>query len=125
MLTDVLIDLQSHDRPLSTAARALGAAGINIDGLSGPSTVDDKLAGHLLVEDAAAASRVLEDAGVKVLRCQDVLVADIADRPGGLSELYDRAGFSSVDFAYLTARGQIVIGIEDPDKLRDAREKLG
>lgn len=125
MPTDVVIDLRSHDRPLSTAARALGAAGVNIEGLSGPSTVDDKLAGHLLVDDAATASRVLEDAGVAVLRCQDVLVADIVDRPGALSELYERADLSSVDFAYLTTRGKIVIGIEDPEKLRTAREKLG
>ena len=46
MPTDILFDLRSHDRPLSTAARAPGPAGLNIEGLSGPTSVDDTLAGH-------------------------------------------------------------------------------
>lgn len=121
MPTDILIDLKSHERPLYTAAKALGDAGINIDGLSGPSTVDERLVGHLLVEDPASAIKVLEDAGVKVVLSQDVLVLDIADKPGALAELYDRAQVLSVDFAYLNAHAQIVIGTE---KLAEVREIL-
>jgi hypothetical protein len=63
--TDILIDLKSHDKPLSTAARALGEARVNIEGLSGPSTVDDLLVGHLLVENPDAARTALEAAGVR------------------------------------------------------------
>lgn len=129
MLTDILFDLQSHDRPLSTAARALGAAGINIDGLSGPTTVNDVLAGHLLVEQAEEATSALEQAGLRVIRQQDVLVVSIEDRPGALADLYARLEaipeFSSVDFAYLSTRGQIVMGIDPPGQLLAVRQALG
>lgn len=103
---------------LSAAARALGAAGINIDGLSGPSIVDDRLVRHLLVEDAAAATKALEGANIAIVREQDVPVVDIEDRPGALADLYDRAGFTRVDFANLTTGGQIVIGAEQRDQAR-------
>lgn len=124
MPTDIRIDLKSHARPLGTAARALGSAGVNIDGLSGPSTVDDETVGHLLVEDPEAATRVLEEAGVRVVGQQEVLVVEIADRPGALAELYEQVELASVDFAYLTTRGKIVIGL-DPETLRTARRTLG
>lgn len=123
MPTDILIDLRSHERPVGTAARALGAAGINIEGLSGPSTRGELRVGHLLVEDPDAATQVLEQAGVRVVDRQDVLVVDIDDRPGALAELYERFDMSSVDFAYLATRGRIAIGVA-PDMLQAAREAL-
>lgn len=129
MPTDILFDLRSHERPLSTAARALGAAGLNIEGLSGPTTVDDVLAGHLLVEDADAATRTLEAAGLRVIRQQEVLVTVIEDRPGALADLYEKlhavSEFHSVDFGYLTTRGQLVIGIDPPQALTPVRRALG
>ena len=122
-------DLNSHDRPLGTAARALGAAGINIDGLSGPTTDHGVSAGHLLVEDAARATSVLEEAGLRVIRQQDVLVLDIENRPGALADLYAKLHaipeYSGVDFAYLTTRGQIVLGIDPPKALPAVRNALG
>lgn len=124
MPTDILIDLNSHDRPLSTAARALGAAGVNIEGLSGPSTHGEDLVGHLLVADPEAAIRALEQAGLRVVQQQDVLVVDITDRPGALAELYEQADLSSVDFAYLATGGRIVMGLE-PERLQAARTTLG
>jgi hypothetical protein len=128
MPTDILFDLRSHDRPLGTAARALGAAGINIEGLSGPTTDRGVLAGHLLGEDAARASAVLEQAGLRIIRLQDVLVLDIEDRPGALADLYARLhaipAYSGVDFAYLTTRGRIVMGIDPPDQLGTVRDAL-
>ena len=124
MPTDILIDLHSLERPLSTAARALGAAGINIEGLSGPTSRGEQLVGHLLVEDPDPAVQALEQAGVRVVQRQDVLVVDVVDRPGALAELYDQADLSSVDFAYLTTRGRIVMGLE-PERLQAARKTLG
>jgi hypothetical protein len=67
----------------------------------------------------------MEAAGVGVVRVQDVLVADIEDRPGALAELYEKGGFPSVAFAYMTTGGQIVIGMDHPDQLADARKRLG
>jgi len=129
MPTDILFDLGSHERPLRTAARALGAAGINIEGLSGPMSVGDVLAGHLLVEDADAATTALEAAGLRVIRLQEVLITEIEDRPSALADLYEKlyalSEFHSVDFAYLTTRGQLVMGIDPPEALTSVRQALG
>jgi hypothetical protein len=129
MPTDILFDLTSHDRPLGTAARALGSAGINIEGLSGPTTVEGTLSGHLLVEDAAGATRALEDAGLRVIRQQDVLVLDLEDRPGALADLYASLNaipaYHSVDFAYVASRSRLVMAIDPPEALESVRRTLG
>ncbi len=71
---------------------------------------------------------MLEQAGLRVIRLQDVLVLDIEDRPGALADLYARLHaipeYSSVHFAYLTTRGQIVMGIDPPDQLDTVRDAL-
>ena len=54
---------------------------------------------------------------------------DIEDRPGALADLYTRLQaipeFQSADFAYLTTRGQIVMGIDPGAALPTLRRQLG
>ena len=65
MATDLSISLPDEPGGLAKAAGALGAAGVNVEGIAG-------LGGgghghvHLLVEDAAAARSALEGAGVTI-----------------------------------------------------------
>ena len=77
---------------------------------------------HLLVEDAAAAKRSLQEAGIEVRNERPVLVMEVKDRPGELGNLTRRianAG-ANIDLIYLTAKGQLVLGVDDLERARAA-----
>jgi hypothetical protein len=121
MATDLSISLPDQPGALANAAKALGAAGVNIEGLAG-------LGGggtghiHLLVEDAAAARSALEGAGVTIEGEREAVVVDAQDRPGELGELADKIAAASVNLAacYAATRTRIVFSSDDAAGLRSA-----
>ena len=88
MATDLSISLPDEPGGLAKAAKALGDAGVNIEGIAG-------LGGgghghvHLLVEDAGAARTALEGAGATLEGEREAVIVDVSseDRPGKLAEL--------------------------------------
>ncbi len=121
MATDLSISLPDQPGGLANAAKALGAAGVNIEGLAG-------LGGggtghvHLLVEDAAAARSALEGAGVTVEGEREAVVVDVEDRPGALGELAAKVADAGVNLAacYAASNTRIVFSSDDADGLRSA-----
>jgi hypothetical protein len=88
MATDLSISLPDEPGGLAKAAKALGEAGVNVEGIAG-------LGGgghghvHLLVEDGGAARSALEGAGVTIEGEREAVVVDVSneDRPGKLGEV--------------------------------------
>ena len=77
---------------------------------------------HILVEEADSAKRALQEAGIEVRRERPVLVTEITDQPGELGNLARRIADAGVNIElfYLTARGQLVLGVDDLEKARAA-----
>jgi len=123
MATDLSISLPDEPGGLAKAAEALGAAGVNIEGLAG-------LGGgghghvHLLVEDGAAARFALEGAGFSVEGEREAVLVDVSndDRPGKLGDLTRKIADAGVNLAacYAATRSRIVFSSEDAGALRSA-----
>lgn len=123
MATDLSISVADQPGGLAGAAEALGAAGVNVEGLAG-------LGGggtghiHLLVEDAAGARAALEGAGYAIEGEREALVLDVSgeDRPGKLAELARRAADAGVNLVacYAASRSRLVLVADDAAALRGA-----
>lgn len=123
MATDLSITLPDEPGGLAKAAKALGEAGVNVDGIAG-------LGGgghghvHLLVEDAGAARSALEGAGVTLEAEREAVVVDVSseDRPGKLAELAEAIAGTGVNLAacYVASRSRVVFSSDDPAGLRSA-----
>ncbi len=123
MATDLSISVGDEPGGLAGAAEALGAAGVNIEGLAG-------LGGggtghiHLLVEDAVAARGALEGAGFSVDGEREAVVLDVSgeDRPGKLGELARAAADAGVNLTacYAATRSRVVFVADDAAALRSA-----
>src|SRR4029450_5241592 len=106
-----------------TAAKALGEAGVNVEGLAG-------LGGgghgrvHLLVEDGGAARSALEGAGVTIEGEREAVVVDVSseDRPGKLGELAQAIADAGGNLAawYVASPSGVVFPSDDPAALRSA-----
>jgi len=116
-MQDLAIDLDGRERPMSAAAQALGAAGINIEGLTGPMGKDGASVGHILVENGDEAKRILEAAGLTVVGEREVVVVQLEDRPGSLWELLQRIGPRSYDLVYLATGTRLVLGGKGIDEV--------
>ena len=123
MATDLSISLPDEPGGLAKAAQALGAAGVNVEGIAG-------LGGggrghvHLLVEDAGAARTALQGAGVMIEGEREAVVVDVSseDRPGKLGELAQAIADAGVNLAacYVASRSRVVFSSDDPAALRSA-----
>jgi hypothetical protein len=123
MATDLSISLPDEPGGLAKAAKALGDAGVNIEGIAG-------LGGgghghvHLLVEDAGAARTALEGAGATLEGEREAVIVDVSseDRPGKLAELAEAVGAAGVNLAacYVASRSRVVFSSDDAGGLRSA-----
>jgi hypothetical protein len=120
-LKDLTIELDEKVGSVAAAAEALGKAGVNIEGFCG-FVVGGKGVGHLLVADAVKARQALQGAGARVTAEQDVLVLEIADRPGELGRLTRKIADAGVNLSavYLATKTRVVIAARDLQKARDA-----
>jgi hypothetical protein len=121
MAKDLTVVLENRPGTMADMGEALGKAGINVDGLCGfPS--EGKGITHVLVEDATGARRALEAAGFQVRGERDVLVLDVADRPGELGRICRKIANAGVniDLGYITERGRLVLGVDNLEKARAA-----
>jgi hypothetical protein len=124
MAKDLTVVLQDRPGELARLGEATGRAGVNIQGMCAM-TGEGRGVIHLLFddEDAGAARGALEDAGMGVADEREVLVIDVADRPGTLGGLARALGESNVniELAYTTFGGiKLVIATDDVDSARQA-----
>jgi hypothetical protein len=124
MATDLTIILDDRPGELARLGEVTGAAGVNIQGLAA-FTGEGRGVIHVLVDDDKAARAVeeLRRAGMGVADEREVLVVDVADRPGSLGELARELAEANVniDLAYTTFGGvKLVIATDDLDNARAA-----
>jgi hypothetical protein len=123
MATDLSVSVSDQPGGLAGVAEALGAAGVNVEGVAG---LGGGGAGHihLLVEDAAGGRAALEGAGFTVDGEREAVIVDVSaeDRPGKLGELAMAAANAGVNLAacYAATRSRLVFVAEDAAALRSA-----
>lgn len=121
MAKDLTVILENRPGTLADLGEALGAVGINIDGICG-FPCEGKGVLHVLVEDAAGARSALEKAGIEVTGEREVLVLEVEDRPGtfgAMARKIANAGVN-VDLGYLATGNRLVIGADDLEKAQAA-----
>lgn len=97
------LEIRLDDRPGALAAmgRALGAAGVSIEG-GGAWVVGGEGVAHFLFQDGDAARRTLEDAGIYVVACREVVVQRLKQAvPGQLGQLTGRMAEAGVNIETL------------------------
>jgi len=119
MATDLAVTVEDQPGVLAGMGEAIGRAGINISGICGVAAGPGSVV-HLLVEDAAATRAALEGAGFGAVEEREVLVVDIADRPGALGETARKIADAGVniELVYLASGTRLVIGAADLDAVR-------
>ncbi|MFN2390316.1 MAG: ACT domain-containing protein [Actinomycetota bacterium] len=116
MASDITIVLPDRPGVGAQVCKALGDAGINIEGACGfPSRGQTWGVFHLLVSDGSQAIEVLAAAGVEVDEHREVKLVDIPDGPGALYDALAEvaATGANIDLIYFASRDRLVIGTED------------
>jgi hypothetical protein len=126
MPTNLTVILRDTPGELARLGEVTGAAGVNIRGLAA-FTGEGRGVIHLLVDDDVVerAREELKRAGIGVADARDVIVVDIADRPGSLGELARELSEANVniDLAYTTFGGvKLVVATDDLENARAALE---
>ena len=118
---DFTIKLQ-NDRPgtLANAFDAVAKAGINLEGYA---EIEGTL--HVLARDAAATRKALESAGLTVAHEEDVVVADVVDRPGVAANIFRQIADANVNVttSYVATNNRIVVGATNLEKVQEITAK--
>jgi hypothetical protein len=122
--TDLTVVLKDQPGQLATLGGATGEAGVNIQGMCA-FTGEGRGIIHILIadDDAQRAVKALTEAGMGVADQREVLVVDVADRPGSLGELARQLAAANVniELMYTTFGGvRIVIATDDMASARAA-----
>jgi hypothetical protein len=112
---DLTVTLQD-DRPgvLARVFEAIYSAHVNVDGYA-------EVAGtlHVLTRNAAAVRQAIATAGLSTQDERDVLVLDVADRPGVAAVVFRRIADAGINvhFSYVGTNNRLVIGSDDTRKI--------
>jgi hypothetical protein len=124
-MKDLTVSLEDRPGTLATLGESLGAAGVNIEGLTVVS-FEGRAIAHVLVEDAAAARTALEGAGIKVEGESDPLVQDLpsdqVDQPGVVGQMARAMADAGVNIqvVYLATKNRAVAITSDNAKALQA-----
>jgi hypothetical protein len=123
MATDLTLYLDDEPGELALLGDVLGKAGVNIAGLCALTSGGGRAEVHILVQDATSAFEALQGAGIEIAEEQEVIVLDVADRPGALGEAVHKLGAAKVNLetAYLATHTRLVLAA---DNLADAKAAL-
>jgi hypothetical protein len=121
---DLTIELEDRPGALAKMGRALGEAGVSIEG-GGMWVVDGRGIAHFLVHEGAVARAALQRAGIAVLAVRPVLVLRLnQDVPGQLGALTARmaeAGIN-IEVQYSDHAGQLILVVDDAQRGRSVAE---
>jgi len=122
--TDLTVRMQDRPGELARLGEALGAAGVNIEGVCGVAAGGEGVI-HVLVEDAATARAALESAGIAVESQSDAIVLDLsadAATPGALGRIARAVADAGVNVvaAYVATNNRGVMVTSDNAKARAA-----
>lgn len=124
--TELRVLLEDKPGAVAAAAEALAKAGVNIASLAGMPTGGGRGDIRIVVADAAKARSALEGAGQKIDRERELLVVDLADKPGELARTarsLANAGIN-LDAVYLVGQSgttkSVAFGVPDVAKAKAA-----
>ena len=126
MTTELRVLLEDKPGSVAAVAEALGKSGVNIEAMAGLPTGGGKGDIRLIVADGAKATSALEAAGQKVDRSREVLVVDLADKPGELARAARSLASAGVnlDSVYLVGQSggskKVAFGVPDVAKAKAA-----
>ena len=115
MSTNLTVLLPDRPGAIAEVGEALGAAGVNIEGISA-FVVNGQAFGHLLVDDGVMARRALD--GIADVAAEGLaLVVEVEDRPGAFGRLTRQVASRGVNlkFIYLATNTRVVLGADDLD----------
>ena len=122
---DVCIELQEHLRNLASIGELLGAAGVNLHGLS-ITNFQRRDVIHLVVDDVGSATRALKDSGIDICEVSEVFVLDkdrknITGKPGNFGAICRALADNGVRvrFGYPAENNRFVFGVDDLDKTHE------
>ena len=111
----------SANRAAAEIWDTLGAAGVNVEAsCTFPSTSGRVVRVVVADEQAAAGKAALLDGGFSALDQHEVIVAPIANEPGGLGKLARRVADSGAQLTtlYMAMGDRVVVSANDLDKVR-------
>jgi hypothetical protein len=128
MATDLTISVDDRPGGLASVGEALGAAGINIEGLCGLG-MEGRGIIHVCVQDGAAARKALEGAGVKVEGEADAILGDAipgADQPGTLGMMARQVADAGVNIkaVYVATNSRAVMVTDNNAKVMELMAKM-
>ncbi len=128
MATDLTISTEDRPGSLASIGEALGAAGVNIEGLLGIGFEGRGII-HVCVQDGAAARKALEDAGIKVEGEADAILGDPvqgAEQPGTMGAMARQIANAGINVraAYLATNSRVVMVTDDNAKLMELMAKM-
>ena len=121
---DLEIHLDDHPGALAAMGRALGEAGVSVEG-GGAWVVGGLGAAHFLFHDGAAARKALEDAGIRVGACREVVVQrlkqDVPGQLGKLTGMMAEAGVN-IEALYSDHDNQLILVVGDVGRARQVAQ---
>jgi len=121
MATDLTISVDDRPGGLASVGEALGAAGINIEGLLGIG-MEGRGIIHICVQDGMAARKALEGAGIKVEGESEAILGDPvagADQAGTMGMMARQIADAGVNVraVYLATNSRAVMVTDDNAKV--------
>ena len=126
MAFDLVIDIENTPGALATVAAAISDAGVNIAAATFLGA-GERAEIHILVKHAGAAKHSLALSQLAVSHEREVVVIDVADRPGVLADLTRKIAKAGVDLdlVYVATQNRVVFGAQDLAGLRAALGEPG
>ena len=111
MAFDLVIDIENTPGALARVAAAISDAGVNIAAATFLGA-GERAEIHILVKHAGAAKHSLALSQLAVSREREVVVVDVADRPGVLADLTRKIAKAGVDLnlVYVATQNRVVFG---------------
>ena len=120
-MKDLAIALDNRPGALAEMGKALGNAGVSVEG-GGAWLFDGKAVAHFLFEDGDAARKALKSVGIPVLSERDVVVVRLRqDVPGQLGKIADQMAQAGVNIEaqYSDHNNQLVLVVDDIAKANE------
>lgn len=128
MATDLTISVEDRPGGMATVGEALGAAGVNIEGLCGLG-MEGRGIIHVCVQDGGTARKALEDVGVKVEGESEAILGPPisgAQQPGTMGAMARSVADAEVNVraAYLATDNRVVLVTDDNAKVMELMAKM-
>jgi hypothetical protein len=118
---DLVIEIDNTPGALAEVAAAISDAGVNLAAATCVGAAE-RAELHILVRHAEAARHALGISHLGVSREHEVVVVDVADRPGVLADITRKVAAAGVnlEIVYIATGDRLVLGAADMDALRAA-----